>query len=207
MKNRYEISGETTVIYLPYKGKNFETLIDSEDLAKISLKSWSYRKGYVTNMKTDPQTKKRINVPLPNFILGVGIWSKSGVVIDHIDGNPLNNRKNNLRVCKQKINMRNVKKSNRNTSSIYKGVCYHKRDSLYQSYLGLDRKHYSIGYYQTELEAGAAYNVLAKMLYGEFAHLNKIQLSKEQEQQIVTEIMSRKKHSKIKEFIREKQNL
>lgn len=44
--------------------------------------------------------------------------------IDHIDGNGLNNKKNNLRICSHSTNLRNCKTPSTNTSG-YKGVCWH----------------------------------------------------------------------------------
>ncbi len=91
--------------------------------------------------------------------------------VDHINGNGLDNRRENIRLCKHQQNMWN-QPSRRNTSSKYKGVTYFKRDGNWQAKIAPNGKTLQLGYFKTEVEAADAYNQKATELFGEFAKLN-----------------------------------
>lgn len=91
--------------------------------------------------------------------------------IDHIDGDKLNNRLDNLRLCTPSQNMCNLP-PRKNKSSAYKGVYYSKRDSIYGVSITINNKRLHVGNFKTELEAARAYDEKAKELHGEFARLN-----------------------------------
>jgi len=78
------------------------------------------------------------------------------LIIDHIDGNPLNNRIQNLRICEQKDNCKNSVKSARNTSG-YKGVNLHKHPNQWRARIRHDGKYIHIGIFDTPEEAHRAY--------------------------------------------------
>jgi hypothetical protein len=91
--------------------------------------------------------------------------------IDHIDGNPRNNIVVNLRevtFSQNRMNSRKIK----NTSSIYKGVNFHKRINKWQVRIGKAGERIHLGYYTTEEKAALAYNKAALELFGEYARLN-----------------------------------
>lgn len=94
-----------------------------------------------------------------------------GKEIDHINGDPLDNRLCNLRSVTHAENMRNVKKRS-GTSSKYKGVSWCKLTNTWYCYINVDGKRIKIGRFIDEEEAGRAYDERAKELHGEFAVLN-----------------------------------
>lgn len=94
---------------------------------------------------------------------------KEGYVIDHIDGDGLNNQKSNLRHCTFSENGYN-RKNYRNTLSKYKGVC--KKGNKWVSRIQKDKKQYNLGTFESQELAAEAYNKAAKELFGEFAQLN-----------------------------------
>lgn len=99
-----------------------------------------------------------------------------GKTIDHINGNRLDNRKENLRICNQRENSRNS--SARMGTSIYKGGYENKQSWLAQ--ITVDGKCYHIGSFDTQEEAALAYNEKAKEFHGDFAHLNVIKTPKKE---------------------------
>ena len=92
-----------------------------------------------------------------------------GLYVDHIDHNTLNNLRSNLRICTQSENQGNRRKT-ANKTSIYKGVS--KARHRWMSVITKEGKNYFLGYFLTEIEAAAAYDVAAKKIFGEFALLN-----------------------------------
>jgi hypothetical protein len=62
-----------------------------------------------------------------------------------------------------------------NSSSIYKGVSWHKKEKRWESRIGFNNKVIYIGRYLNEKEAALAYNSKAVELFGEYAYLNQIE--------------------------------
>lgn len=87
--------------------------------------------------------------------------------IDHIDGDPLNNRIGNLRPATREQNMRNVR--GRAVSGV-KGVCFHPRSGLWRARVRVGGKEVC-QYRKTLDEAAVAYAEMATRHYGEFARL------------------------------------
>ncbi len=114
---------------------------------------------------------KLIRAPLRNGHLTVGLlgatalahrvaWKMTtgedpGNVIDHIDGNPANNRISNLRVVSQTINSRNAKLS-KNSKTGVNGVTFHERTGRWHARIMVSRKGIFLGSFATLEEAVAA---------------------------------------------------
>ena len=91
--------------------------------------------------------------------------------VDHINGNPLDNRKSNLRICTNAENQRN-RGVNKNNTSGYKGVCWAKQNKKWKARIKHNGKLIHLGYYKDKEEAARAYDKKAKELHGEYAYLN-----------------------------------
>ncbi|WP_186276540.1 HNH endonuclease signature motif containing protein [Burkholderia gladioli] len=91
-------------------------------------------------------------------------------MLDHIDGNGLNNRIENLRVCTPAQNQYNSRRKVSNRSG-HKGVVFHPKcpRKPWQAKIVVDGRVVSLGYYATVEEAGAAYAAGALKHAGEFA--------------------------------------
>jgi hypothetical protein len=98
--------------------------------------------------------------------------------VDHINHNPLDNRKENLRICTRRENSRNRTKGKfiKRPSSRYKGVSFDKKLNKWIAAIGLDTMIY-IGCFTTEEDAAFAYNIKAKEIFGEFACLNEVDIA------------------------------
>lgn len=92
-----------------------------------------------------------------------------GYEVDHINGNKLDNRRENLRICKRRENLRN--RTSYSNSNNYKGV-EGRKGKCYRAVLTLDGLFLYTKSFDTEIEAARAYDKLASKLYGAFAKLN-----------------------------------
>lgn len=94
-----------------------------------------------------------------------------GLLVDHIDGNGLNNRKSNLRLCTRTQNARN-RRPKRNGSSKFKGVYWHIVYRKWAALIRCNGKQTYLGRFDNEIEAALVYDRKAEELFGEFAYLN-----------------------------------
>lgn len=90
---------------------------------------------------------------------------------DHINHNGLDNRRCNLRPATAQQNGANSRPM-RGTSSVYKGVSWHKRDSRWGAQITSEGRTRYLGYFTDEIEAAKAYDRAARDVFGEFACLN-----------------------------------
>lgn len=90
--------------------------------------------------------------------------------IDHEDGNPLNNKINNLRAATHFQNMANVKKPITNTSGL-KGVCWHKREQKWRAQINVNNKKMYLGSFASREQAHEAYKAAALHHFKEFANV------------------------------------
>lgn len=139
--------------------------IDDEDFDRVSRFRWYITKfGYVI---ARPRNERSIQ--LHRFILGL---SPSDPHVDHVDGNPLNNQKSNLRLATPRENCHNRAMRNDNSSG-FKGVYWYSAKGKWRAQIKTPngiRK--SLGYYRTAEEAARAYDKAAVSTYGEFACTN-----------------------------------
>jgi len=98
-------------------------------------------------------------------------WDLDGKVVDHINGDGVDNRVENLQVVTQQQNMRKQRKP-ANCSSLFKGV--NRLRDKWRARITVDGKTKSLGVFGSEREAAAAYNDAALELFGPFALLNNV---------------------------------
>ena len=141
-------------------------LVDDEDYHKVCNLNWNDYAGY-------PRTFKRVNGGklTSETMHRIILIPKEGFVIDHINGNKLDNRKENLRYCLHCENTRNSKINSRNKTG-YKGVIWHKRDKKFQANIRINGKRIHLGYFIKAEDAARAYNAAAIKYHKEFARLN-----------------------------------
>ena len=92
---------------------------------------------------------------------------------DHINGDGLDNRKINLRICTTSQNSMNRGLQINNTTG-FKGVNYDKFSNKFRAQIRVNNIYKNLGYYIDPKDAARAYNAAAIKLHGEFANLNKI---------------------------------
>jgi hypothetical protein len=94
----------------------------------------------------------------------------AGMVVDHKNGNGLDNRRENLRVCTRAQNGMNRRRGKNNTSG-YKGVHWCASKQRWLARISVNGKQRSLGQYTDPQQAYAAYCAAALELHGEFARL------------------------------------
>lgn len=154
--------------------QNQVTFVDEKDFEFINKFKWraskaqsSLGKFYVT--KKTP----RINVKVGKTIYmhRVLMNAKKGQIIDHKDGNGLNNQRSNLRFATAANNARNMAISKRNKTG-FKGISWKKDMKKWQVRISFNYKDICIGSFSDKIEAARAYNIAAIKYHGEFARLN-----------------------------------
>ena len=145
-------------------------LVDDEDYEWLNQWKWYANKGgntyyAVRNMRC--KNGKRTIVTMHREILK----PKKELVCDHINGNGLDNRRENLRICTQAENLYN-RQPQKNTLSGFKGVHWHNRDKLWQARITCNHKRINLGFFKRQVDAARAYNKAALLYHGTFARLN-----------------------------------
>lgn len=110
--------------------------------------------------------EKRKKVAMHNVIMK----PSEGFVVDHINGNGLDNRRSNLRIATRQQNTFNS--VHKGGTSKYKGVALDKESGLWRAYIAKDGKRTWLGRFPDELSAAIAYDKAAKDMFGEYAKLN-----------------------------------
>jgi len=147
-------------------------LVDDEDFEDLNKYKWiaqysSCTKTYYVKRHSHRECGKPKHLQMHRVIMN----AKKGQVIDHINGNTLDNRKENLRIATYSQNRGNSKRYRNNTSG-YKGVSWNKNRQRWEACIGYQNKYIYLGLYTTKEEAALAYNEAAKKYFGEFANLN-----------------------------------
>lgn len=152
--------------------KGFVAIIDDEDYERVSKINWqaskkSYDKHYARG-STYKGNRKNNYFLLHRFILN----APKGKDVDHINGDTMDNRKENLRICTHQENCRNADRKKRKCS--YKGVRKVSGTNKYSAYIKIEEKQKYLGMFHTQEDAAAAYNMAALRYFKEFAKLNLI---------------------------------
>lgn len=142
-----------------------KTLIDNDDYQQIKNFIWHLSK----KDKKRFAICTRLNGKM-NYIHRMIMNCPTGMVVDHINHNPLDNRKCNLRICTPKQNSYN--NTSKNGNSKYVGVSFRKDKNKYRAYIFNNYKQITLGHFKTEIEAVIARDCAARIIYGEFANLN-----------------------------------
>lgn len=145
--------------------------VDDDDLPLVEGREW--RRERIAKSRTlyaRARGPYRTDSLMHRLIAG----AERGQIVDHIDGNGLNNRRSNLRLCTHQQNIANRARQV-NGSGPYKGVSFCRQKRLtkpWRAAIGGHKSVLFIGCFSTAEEAAAAYDIAAVLRYGEFACLN-----------------------------------
>lgn len=142
-------------------------LVDDEDYDWLSPYSWRYNNnGYARTVVYGNSTRKDM------YMHRMILRADQGMIVDHINGDKLDNRRDNLRkVSAQENSANSAKKSKRNQ---YKGATWSRVSRKWMAQISHNYTYYYLGLFDTEEEAAHAYNEKAVELFGDYARLNDI---------------------------------
>ena len=164
------------------------SIVDDDDYERLNKYNWSYTNhGYAQRRKIIDGKSSIIHMHREIM----GLTFNDGKFVDHINGDRLDNRKENLRLCTRTENNHNMKIGKHNKSG-FKGV-FHRtvkkkylgRDGTRKTYhhwcakIMINRKAILLGTFpyteEGKIQAAKAYNEAARKYYGEFAYINDIE--------------------------------
>ena len=145
-------------------------LVDEADDPNLVAIKWCYSgSGYAVHNTSI--NGKSITILMHRFLMR----AKPGEIVDHIDGDPLNNQRANLRIVSYAQNSQNRKASG---AVGFLGVEYRALKNKFFASIRKDGKFYSLGYFESPLDAAQAYDNKALELYGPDAATNSRQIRK-----------------------------
>lgn len=99
------------------------------------------------------------------------LCAPKGSEVDHINGDKLDNRRSNLRLCAHAENLRNSAPYRNNTSG-FKGVTWHTQSCKWRATIKVNYRQISLGLYASAIEAAHAYDEAARAHFGPYARIN-----------------------------------
>lgn len=151
------------------------TLVDNADYDWLNRYKWHTRSRdarccyasrniWISNSKRRPTPLHRVILNAPD-----------GIEVDHINGDGLDNRRSNLRLCSRNENARN-RRLNCNSKTGFKGVHLTRgnRKKPYRARIRLNGRRVVIGWYKTPEAAAQVYDLAALEHHGKFALTNKM---------------------------------
>jgi len=105
------------------------------------------------------------------FLWMTGEWPGDRLEVDHIDGDPTNDRWDNLRLATSSQNKHN-RRARKESRSGLKGAIWHERDQSWAARIMVDGRNLALGTFKTPEEAHQAYCAAAELHFGTFARVN-----------------------------------
>ena|SRR2546423_10084842 len=141
--------------------------VDDSDVLTVSKHKWH---AVCSNGRWEARTKIRVLgvrkiLRMHNLVSGIPIG------VDHVDGNPLNNQRANLRQANRYQNGQNRKVQKH--SSRFKGVSFWKSVGKWVASINVNGKKRHLGYFKDETDAAKRYDRAAELNFGVFARTNK----------------------------------
>ncbi len=155
-------------------------IVDDDDLLLVSDRSWEAvisptGNAYARHVRHTSNGLVHLN--MHRVIMKASI----GEIVDHKNGDGLDNRRDNLRLCSSRENNRNRTRyaQRKREAGGFLGIYFHKSSGLWHAkiHAGLpdkngEAKAVSLKYYKTAEEAARVYDSAARFFFGEFAALN-----------------------------------
>jgi hypothetical protein len=157
------VEGDTAYVALT---KGFVAVIDASDVGIVAGYNWTalVKANVVYAKRAIKVDGHYVTVRMHRELLD----APDGILVDHRDGNGLNNRRKNLRLSTNSQNLCN-RGSQRNGTSGFKGVTRHKLAGKWMAQIKQNGRRHYLGLFDKPEDAAAAYKTAAEALHGEFA--------------------------------------
>lgn len=158
--NDFKIDGDITYIYTTTKSNEVSGyfIIDTEDLDRVIVRKWRLWKNRFFTGVQKP-------IAISHFILDVS--SETGFDVDHINQNPADNRKANLRLVKHSENLKNLPVRSNNTSG-FTGLHFNKKRNKWEVEIKANYERVKLGRYELLEDACYARYVAELILFKDF---------------------------------------
>ncbi len=160
-------------VSIPLTGKhsNLSILIDKDDEQFVRSFFWN---GRISGKKVYAWASKQVAtngkaIPIHRLLTDC----PDGMQVDHINGDSLDNRRSNLRICESRQNHKNKTKMT-GTTSKFKGVYWSKLYNRWVAIICNDGKKIYLGKYWHPIYAARCYDRAALEMFGEYAKTNKM---------------------------------
>lgn len=164
----FRTAGEVTYIQLYDRigQKTAEAIIDTESIDVVKGYKWYSSRKYVISA---PGTNKR-SVRLHRLVLGV--HDSSYPFVDHINGNPLDNRAANLRLVDYRQSVNNTKPRDLYKGTFFDKWCSPNTKNKWRVKISFEGTVFEVGRFATQEEAAWMYDQYASQIFGDYAKLN-----------------------------------
>ena len=165
MKPR-ELIFDGDVAYVPLTRGHYAT-IDAEDAPLVEGSNWCAM-SEKARMHYAVRTRLLSNGEFQTiFMHRLIAQAYSGTIVDHVNHDPIDNRKTNLRLCSYTENGQNSRKKTPGKSNL-KGVCWHNQKEKWFARITVNKKQIYLGLYDTEEEAHKAYCEASEQMHKEY---------------------------------------
>lgn len=147
-------------------------IVSVEDYKFLMQFKWHFLQAGYAASDIKSKQEQRIYLYMHRAVMQqvLGTPIPEGYKIDHIDGDRLNNTRENLRLATNHQNAVNCRKKRANSQ--FRGITWNKKLGKWIAQVKCNYKNHILGYYINEEDAARAYDEQARKLFGEFARLN-----------------------------------
>ncbi|NBW20194.1 MAG: hypothetical protein EBR82_70720 [Caulobacteraceae bacterium] len=150
-------------------------IVDDEDFEELNQVKWCASRDGNTfyALRKGPRNKgQRKSIKMHRYILGL---TDPKIFVDHINGNGLDNRRQNLRLCNNQQNQKNQRnRKNQKNRVDFKGVYFDEDIQKYSVSITIEAEKINLGFFSNPIEAAKTYNEAALKLFGQYAQLNEL---------------------------------